>query len=550
MLVDWVLLLPILFPILGAVLITPIAPRIPARIRPWLSIIFLAIEITLIAVNAAPGRHRLVVSEWTLASFAVVLQMDGVTWLLLLTMFVPLVALWLIAAPRKSFDPLAILVLTAAILLTCAGNLVTAYIAWTLLDVSMFFWRLGRNIERDTALRGIAIGQTTGLILFAGAILIASNQLNEGVILVAIAFWARLGQFPFHFLLPTRGADTSDLWFARGIPLIAASNLWLHWSMVGVSAPSALIGALATLAIIASVIWIWRASTPTSSASQIQSDTSDASMELPTRAASVAIMPAFAVVPVMIAFGGGAGVAMGLWLTLAAVIALALFEIAKRWRADNLNRWNRLIWFAALVSLAGLPLTPAFLGRLGVYVALWESNNGIIMLLIGAAMLLILAPMWNIGFALKGGELREPTRVEYSGLVIIVLACAALSFLPMLITRSLGSAISESYERSIDLVIRTNDTPGVGLGIVTLILPVIGSYFLSTWLHRFRPRPGALILRTARFIDLDWSERIASAIGLWFSAAARTGAAIAEENPVVWILFIAMWVAIFIVIAQ
>jgi hypothetical protein len=535
MLADWVLSWPILFPILGALLMTPIARRIPARIRPWLSIIFLAIEIILMAVNAAPGRHRLIISDWAAASFSIWLQMDGVTWLLLLTMFVPLVALWLIAAPRKPFDPLAILVLTSAILLTCAGNLVTAYIAWTLLDVSMFFWRLGRNIERDTVLRGIAIGQATGLILFAGAILIASKQPNEGAILVAIAFWARLGQFPFHFLLPTHGADTSDLWFARGIPLIAASNLWLHWSIVGVPAPSALIGTLATLAIIASVIWIWRASTPTSSPSQIQSDLSDASMELPTRAAGVAIMPAFAVVPMMIAFGGGAAVAMGLWLTLAAVIALALFEIAKRWRADNLNRWNRLIWFAALVSLAGLPLTPAFLGRMGVYVALWESNNGSIMLLIGAAMLLILAPMWNIGFALKGGELREPTRVEYSGLVIIALAAAALSLLPMLITRALASAVGESYERSIDLVIRTNDVAGVGLGIVTLFAPVMGSYFLSTWLHNFRPRPGALILRTARFIDLDWGERMVSAIGLQMSAAARVGAAIAEENPIVWI---------------
>lgn len=240
---------------------------------------------------------------------------------------------------------------------------------------------------------------------------------------------------------------------------------------------------------------------------------------------------------------------MGLWLTLAAVIALALFEIAKRWRADNLNRWNRLIWFAALLSLAGLPLTPAFLGRLGVYVALWESNNGIVMLFIGAATLVILAPMWNIGFALKGGELREPTRVEYAGLVIITLAIAALSFLPMLITRALGSAVSESYERSMDLVIRTNDAMGIGLGIVTMIVPVIGSYFLSTWLYRFRPRPGALVLRTARAIDLDWGERVVSAIGLRTSAAIRAGAAIAEENPIVWILFVALWVAIFIAIA-
>jgi len=549
MLADWVLSWPILFPILGAALMLLIAPRMPARIRAWLPIIFIAIEIILIAVNAAPGRHRLVISDWATGSFTILLQMDGVTWLLLLTMFVPIVALWLIAAPRKPFDWLAILILTASILLTCAGNLITAFMAWTLLDVSTFFWRLARHIERDTALRGFVIGQTMGLVLFAGTVLVASKQSDVGVIFVALAFWARLGLFPFHYLLPTRGTDASDLWFARGIPLITASSLWLHWSIVGVLAPSAFIGTLATFAIIASMIWIWRASVPTSTTSQTQLDSSDASMELPTRAAGVALTSAFALIPLMIAFGGGTGVAMGLWLTLAAVIALALFEIAKRWRADNLNRWNRLIWFAAILSLAGLPLTPAFLGRLGVYVALWESNNGIVMLLVGAATLLILAPMWNIGFALKGGELREPTRVEYAGLVVILLTTAALSLLPMLITRALSSAVSESYERSMDLVIRTNDALGVGLGIVILIVPVVGSYFLSTWLYRFRPRPGALVLRTARVIDLDWGERMVSAIGLSISAAARAGAAIAEENPIVWILFIALWVAIFIIIA-
>ena len=117
MLADWVLSWPILFPILGALLLMPIAPRVPARIRAWLPIVFLAIEIILIGINAAPGRHRFLISDWVNAQFSILLQMDGITWLLLLTMFVPLIALWLIAAPRKPFDLLAILVLTASILL-------------------------------------------------------------------------------------------------------------------------------------------------------------------------------------------------------------------------------------------------------------------------------------------------------------------------------------------------------------------------------------------------------------------------------------------------
>ncbi|MBI5033105.1 MAG: hypothetical protein HZB51_21510 [Chloroflexi bacterium] len=539
MLLDWVLLLPIFFPLVGALILAPIAPKTPARIRIWLPFVYLLIEIILITVNAAPGLHRLTVSEWELASFSIVLQMDAITWLLFLMTFVPLAAIWFIAAPRKPFDLLAILVLTSALLVLSAANLITAYIAWTLLDVFIFLWRMTRNIEPETTPRSMTIGLLSGLFLFAGAILVSTKQPN-GEVLIAVAFWARLGLFPFHHLLPTHGADPFDLWFARGIPLIAASNLWLHWSTIGRDAPVTLIGTLVVAALIALINWIWRA---------IMLDSnSDSAMHVPTRAAEISLSSAFALVPLTITLGGNAGVALALWLTLAAVLAMALFEMAHRWRADSLNRWHRLIWFAALFALAGLPLTPAFLGRIGLYVALWETNNGFIMLTVGIATLILLAPMWNIGLALKAGELREPRRIEYAGLVLITLVGLALSFGPTLIASALSPAVAESYERSIDLVIRTNDALGVGLAILTLIVPVIGSYFLSHRLQRFRPRPDAMVLRLARFMDLDWLGNLSMGIGLRVAAIARGATAIAEENPTIWILFMAMWVAIFIML--
>jgi hypothetical protein len=527
---DWILFLPIFFPLVGAIIFALIARRLP-HAHLGLAILWLGLELVAILVNIAPGSHQLALAGWSAASFSIAWQIDGVNLLLLLVMFVPLLAIWLIAPPQRPFDLWLMPALTGAILLLTAANVVTLYLAWAVFDLAIFLWRIVRDIERATIVRGLVIGQLTGLIYLAGAILLAAHQTAPGAFLIAVALWARLGIFPFHYLLPTRGADAADVWFARGVPMLAASNLWLHWSVYQVDIPSTLVGTLATVAIIVAAIWVWREDTPIG-------------------LARVGTEQAIAFVPLAIVFGGDAGVALGLWLALAAVMALALFEIAFRWRADNLNRWSRLIWFAGLLTLAAPPLTPAFLGRLGIYIALWESNNGVPAILMGLASLITLVPFWGVAFSLKGNEQRDPTRFEYVGLTLILVACAALAFLPMVIAHALAPNVGNSAERAIDLVIHTDDVAGVGLAIALLALTLIGSFSAQARAHDFYRRFGASLRNLARLLDLDWLERFGVAVGYRLGTAARGILSIAEENPTVWLLFAALWVAIFVIILR
>lgn len=508
-----------------------LASRLPLRARNALPILFLILQIAAILANVLPGLHRLALADWSAASFGLGFQIDGITLFLLLTMCVPLLALWLIAPPRRSFDLWGILVLTTATWLMTAGNSITIYIAWAIFDLTIFLWRIAREIERETAVRGVVIGQLTGLIFLLGSIALAAKQSEQGALLIGLALWARLGVFPFHYLLPMRGVDVSDLWFARGIPLIAASNLWLHWSIFNADVPYVLIGTLAGVALIVHALWVWREETL-------------------TRAISASAFQVILIVPLAMTFGGQANVALGLWNTLAAIFAIALFEIAIRWRAENLNRFPRLIWFAALFAFAGLPLTPAFLGRLGVYVALWESNNGLLMLIAGISTLIVLIPLWGFGFAIRGGELREPNRVEYVGLAIITLAFVALALAPMPIAHALGRQIGAFAERALDLVVRTDDVVGVGLSIALLALTVIGSFLVQPSAREIYRRWGAFIRNLASVLDLEWGERFLAMLGYRLSALVRDVSTITEENPTVWLLFVALWVAIFVMIAR
>lgn len=524
---DWILLPPIFFPFIGALVFALAAPRVPPRARPWLPIIFLLLEIIAILVNIAPGSHALVLSTWNPAAFSIALQIDGVSLLLLLTIFVSLAAIWLIAPPRSPFSVFPTLILTGSMLLTASANPMTVYTAWAILDVAIFAWRLAYDIEKESASRTFALSQTLALAFFAGALLLGTDRAADGALFIALAFWARLALFPFHWTLPTHGIETSDLWIARGVPLIAAANLWLRWSTLHVDAPVVLIGTLSAAGIIAATIWIWRE-------------------EQPTRAAVMGVSHALTLVPLAIAFGGDAGLALALWLTLSAVVALALFEIAQRWRAENRNHYPRLIWFAGLWSLTGLPLTPAFLGRAGLYVSLWETGQWLLLLIAGITTMLILVPLWNLGLDLQGTENREPARAEYVGLALMLLAGAALSLAPMLIAHALAPSVGDAAERALDRAIRTNDALGVAIGFAMLILPVVGSYFLRVPTRHFHPRPGSLLLRAGRLIDLDWLARALTRIGYQVGAIARGASTIAEENPTVWILLAGLWVAIFI----
>ncbi|MEW5720849.1 MAG: hypothetical protein AB1817_19645, partial [Chloroflexota bacterium] len=457
----------------------PLTSRLPSLPRRWLAPSYLAIEIVLVLLNIAPGTHHFAISNWGLASFTIALQMDGVTQLLFLTLFLPLAALWLVAPPRQPFDLFPLLGLTAALLLAAADGVVAALIAWTFLDLALFVWRRARDVERTTALRSLAIGLFAGMLFFAGAISLAPRP-ADGAMLIGLALWARLGLFPFHPLLPTRGADELDLWFARGIPTIAAANLWLHWSAFRVPAPYALIGILAAASLVVAAIWIWRAANATS-------------------AVGIGAASALAFVPLSIAYGGDAGVAFALWQILAIAFAFALCEIAQRWGADNRSEYARVAWFLGLLALAGLPLTPAFLGRIGLYVALAESGEWLFLLLTCATTLIVLARLWNLGLGLRGNELRDPTRAEYAGLGLGALAFAALALTPMLLAPALG--VGESAERALDRVLRTNNVLGVAVGAVALILPIVGAYFLRVLARDYRPSAHSFVARLARVSD-------------------------------------------------
>lgn len=526
---EFIVLVPILLLPLGAIVIALVTQSISKSAQRWLPIALLALETTAIIFNIAPSSHRFELSTWDLASFSITLQLDGVALVLLLAIFVPLIALQFIS-PR-TLDAFAFYVPGSATVLVCAGNLTTIFFAWAFLDLALFAWREARGIAHDIAMRALVLGQLASLVLFMGAIFLGARESQTGAMFIALAFWARLGLFPFHWILPIADLQTYELAGVRGATVVAAASLWLRWDTLKVNAPVDLIAWLGAIAFIAALVWIAREG--------------EAAEKLAANASAASI-----VVPLAVVFGGGAALAFALWLTIGMAFAFSMFELAITWQSDHQSRWSRLYFIAGLVSLAGLPLSPTFLGRVGAYVAMFEAGQGIPLIIILLATTLLLLPLWQIGVALRGNEPREPTRMEYAGLQILGLAFVVITFSPLAITQAMGQTASDSANQAIVTVIRTNDVVGVGIGFIVVLAPLFISFMLARVDLGYHPQWEELIAFATRVIDLDWLARLLAATGERLSALAVNLSALAEENPTVWILLVGLWIAIFILTSR
>ena len=527
---DWIVILPVLVTLFAAPLFGLLARQF-ASARRWLAIILLALTLLAVALNIAPGTHRWVVADWHAAAFLIAFRADGTVIAMWLLMLVPLLALWLVAPPQSPFAPTRVLLLSAALLLTAADGIVAMFLAWTLFDLAMLAWRIAHDAEQANAARGLVTGLFAGILLFGGAMLLGTPRADDGARMIALALWARLALFPFQSLLPRRGADAADLIFSRALPILATSALWARWNDFKVAAPGDLIGTLAILTWLVALIWIWRE-------------------EDPVRAVTVGASHAITLVPLAMAFGGDAGSVFVWWLAASLALAFAFFEMALRWRAENRNRWARLLWFAGVFTLLAPPLSPAFLGRVGVYVSLWESGQGLAWLLIGIVTTWLVAPLWNFAFAVRGTEERATHRTESLAIGLLALAFIALTLVPLPIAQAFGEQMNEATNAAMVRVIWTNNVLGVVSSFALVLVPILLSFPLASQVRGWHLRVNSLWMRIARIFDLYWLEHFATRVGMQTGNVARRVSIITEENPTVWLLLAGLWVAILILVLR
>lgn len=521
---DWILIVPILFPFLAA-LIQSIQP-LQARFRDRALFVLVGVEILFVFLNLSTQAHALTLSRWELGAFSIAFQLDNTSVFLLLVIFVPLFALWLATPP--SLPGLGFLIAGAAALLIVSANLMTIFFAWVLLDAALFIWRLAQAGERDSAPRLFALGLASTLLLFAGALFAGAGNPDTGAILVALAFWARLGLFPFHWIAPLQSWQ-DDLWIARAVPLIAGASLWIHWSLFKLTLPLDWIGILAIVALGASTIWSWRARR--------------------TSVIMVATVSQTCVfIPLAVAYGGDTGPALALWLAFGTFLGFACLLLALGWRQPS-RRAAGWVWSAGLVSLGQVPLTPAFVGRVGLYVSWMRDAHWGLLVIAAITSGLVLANVWQARLGAEPAEdWPEGRQRQLAALTVLGLSFAILALAPMPVANLLYTEMASSAASALGMLFYP-DVILFLLALAVLLLPLD----LSFVFRRSRLAAPESHLTPAQAVDVlgfDALIRVAASVGYQMGVAARNVSAIAEENPIIWILLVALWIAIFILIPR
>lgn len=521
----WILIIPIFFPFAAAAAAF-LLKRAPERTQDTAALVLVGLEIVLIILNVSPVTHTLILSRWDLASFELALVLDNTAILLLLVIFVVLLAVWLASPPAK--PAVGFFIAGSAGLLISAANLMTIYFAWILLDLAIFAWRMQQPGERDSAPRLLAQGIVTAILVFAGALYAGTSAASTGALLVAVAFWARLGIFPFHWILPFRSAD-DDLWVARGIPFIAGASVWLYWPSLKLDLASDWIGVLAVVALVASAIGALRAR--------------DTSSTISMGASLAAVF-----VPLAVAYGRDAGAVLALWLTLGTALAIALWTLALGWRQANraVPSW---LWVGGMVGLANVPLSPAFVGRVSLYLSWIENIQWGLVLIAGAATGVAVASLWQARLGAEPPkEWPEGRSRQFVALGILCFVYGILGLAPMPITNGLSSDLSNAAASALRALTSTNLIAVVIAWIVLLVPLGIGFIFGRRRVVPIQPLPTEV--RTGDVLGLDSIIGLGASVGHEMGVVARNISAIAEENPIVWILLVALWIAIFVLIPR
>lgn len=544
--VNLLALSPLLVLLLGAL---PVSPALlPQRAwRPIRISIVLATFLLLLINSRQPG-----VVPYLFPGFASAPDLDlafdfGAPALFFASIaLVALLALELFAQPDRPYSRYAGRFATLAGLLAffLAANWTTLAASWLLTDVGLMVWSINESGDPESiggVWRNLALSQFGALVfLGAGALTLNSgsslrfaNASLEGLAadLVLLAAWIRSGLFPFLTAhLDSKPGASSDAMARTALVLLAGTYLLVRalTMMKGEFAYSSLLYSTALFATGATAILTL------------------ARREEGVDIHSVAI--ALAAPMLLTAFLGPpeGSAALTIWLGLGAfnfvMLAAGLFLI----RSNTRNRpLRRILWGVGVFLAAGFPLTPSFLGRTGLYTSAIRVGEAPLVAALVAATTLVLLPLWRGFLAEPFDDVHPPSPADYAGLGAILLPIAVEGLLPFSFSSLFGRNVEDAGAFAFDAVFRPQTLLMPAILLFSLIFPIAASLYLARGWGKAGIKLG-LPPVLAQALDLTALGRGIVAMLDLIAVSARQTSALIEQHPLGWILFAAIWVAVWL----
>ncbi len=318
----------------------------------------------------------------------------------------------------ERFRYAAILTLLAAgISFFLSANLLTLYVSWGFLDLSMLFLFGAHDGKEETAkdlTKALAASHLAGLALLMAALRLGQDVGQMASLPTSVAFpfllaaLLRLGLYPLHLWLPTNMEGSSPaVALLHILPTSAGIYLLMRLSALspqGLPQKDMLLF-MGGSALVASALLLWRG----------EGSRGWYSYLLVNQVAYAVLAMALDASP--------RGIMAALLQTLNLVLACSILFL--RGKSDWVG--ERVILGVAVASLLGLPLTLGFPARWLVYGLAFEGEHGALIVAGAAANLITVAPL--LDFLLNQGEGRRD-RVGLIGLGLLIVPLLLFGFLP------------------------------------------------------------------------------------------------------------------------
>lgn len=420
-----------------------------------------------------------------------------------------------------------------ALLFLAADNFTSVAAAWLVVEFGLL---MTPDPDADTRARVTTAfaWNLAALVLWLSAGMMLANQgislrLQEMVLtempalLALLAIWIRSGLYPFHVAAPS---DVPGAAVRVGVPLLLGGYL-----MTRLLAASQ--GALAYADEVVILVVLAMGISALVTAGQLHGGS-----------AFIWLLRAFGASLLLLPFVSNASerTAMSVWLTLGAFTLAVWTSIAWLWRGQLARvPLTMLVWVVVLVMAAALPLSLAFMGRVALLVDAYAVGIAWWLLLVaGAALYLI--PVWREIFASRDVAPKAPSRLEYAALALGLLPVFAALLAPNFFMTPF--AAQDSAAALWNRLLRPSNSTALIFAVAGLVVPLLFAFELA---RRRSARTSFLPLVLTELLDLSRIGNGLDAIFRFARALILQSLALLEQPPIAWLLFLAIWVAVWII---
>lgn len=446
--------------------------------------------------------------------------------------------------PDTLLSPGALVMLAGAVVFFGANNWVTLAAGWVLADLGLLATRLEAahdSAARASVWRALGVSQF-GLLLFLAAgvsllndvlpLRLAETQIGAGAAtLVILAAWIRSGLYPFHYI-QSGDADSSRNDHLRDLGITALLGLYLLIRAVLQLQEDPLYSDLLQLVALLGL------GVTTLLALLEHREPQRVGWIVCAIGAPLFLLPIAAVV---------VHASFILWLLLGLFNFISLAWAAAAFGPQTLRQpWRQVLWGAAMLCAAGFPLTPGFLGHIGYYTAAIQAGNDWLLIVLFSVTTLLLIPLWRIFFAATTGEARKPTPVEYVSIALLLLPVLIEGIAPFRVTALFGKEVEDASAFAYDALFHAPSLGQPIILIVATILPLPLAFFLARAVDPLRGRLGNAPNTLVSWLDLSAPTDAIVAIADTLGGALHQLSALIELHPMGWVLFAAIWVALWL----